>query len=126
MPYQYQLTKPKVQKLNIKAAAENPPTTNAEALLDAPKIHKTEQPVGNTSSSPNLLNSTSLTGGRKRKTRRKGKKSKKKRTKRTKAGKTKKTRTSLNSPIISRHARSLRHRSPIFIGSSLIFRRKRK
>ena len=68
-------------------------------------------------------------GGRKRKTRRRGKKSKKKRTKRTKrtkAGKTKRTRTSLNSPIISRHARSLRHRSPIFTGSSLTFKRKRK
>lgn len=69
------------------------------------------------------------TGGRKRrkrKTRRKGKKSKKKR---TKAGKTrtKKTRSSLNSPIISRYAQSLRSRThPIFTASSLTFRRKRR
>jgi outer membrane biosynthesis protein TonB len=64
---------------------------------------------------------------RKRKTRRKGKKSKKKR---TKAGKTrtKKTRSSLNSPIISRYAQTLRHRSrthPNFIASSLTKRRRR-
>tara|TARA_Y100000816_G_scaffold9123_1_gene5854 strand:+ start:1826 stop:2071 length:246 start_codon:yes stop_codon:yes gene_type:complete len=59
-------------------------------------------------------------GGRKRKTRRKGKKSKKKR---IKAGK--RTRTSLNSPIVSRRARSLRHRSPLFTGSSVTFKRRR-
>lgn len=58
---------------------------------------------------------------RKRKTR-KVKKSKKKK---NKAGKTKRARISLNS-IVSRHARSLRHRSPLYTGSKRTFSTKRR
>ena len=70
------------------------------------------------------LSSLYKIGGRKRKTRRKGKKSKKKRIKAGK-GKTKRTRTSLNSPIVSLRARSLRHRSQLFTGSSVTLKRRR-
>lgn len=59
-----------------------------------------------------------------KKTRRKGKKSKKKI---TKAGINKRIKISLDNPIISFQARSLRHRTrtdPIFTGSNLTFRRK--
>jgi hypothetical protein len=115
------------QSDSLKPKPLPPDSPNAEPLQPDSPNAKSLQP-----DSPNaepLPPDSPKTGGRKRrktkrrKTHRKGKKSKKKR---TKAGKTKKTRTNLNSPIISRHARSLRHRTPSFTGASLRFRRRRR